>query len=307
MPTTLYKSALRYIAFSVQSALGTPAVTPTLFIPIVTSQSKFKWAANVTDEKYNTGDLFMLVDGIPTKPVANGTIVFPWKPAVLNPLLAACCYANGDILPPVWCTFFVGNGFKEAIYSDVLCSVAKMSVSDDDAPALWTATLMGLNKPVPHAPRTILLPTYERSLRMVNLIPATVLGATGINGWESITWTLDAGVTAYYGSKGDGTDGPSFIVNNELNATMEGTLAHINDAINDAYINTCGAPGLCVQEFDSTCGTAHTHALTLPNGLVYDDEVDAPDNLVINETITIKGLRAPDPSVTGAVATIAIT
>jgi len=299
-----YPSAKRYIGFATQTAKGSPASTPSLFLPHVAAQSKFKWNRNAQDEKYQTGDLFMLVDGIAVKPMASGVLVVPFKPSALNPLLANCCYADGDILPPVYSTFFVGDGLNEKIYSDVLCTSAKMAVSDDDNAALWTLNFLGLNIPVPHAVRTATLPAYEKSYRMPDLLPATFMDVTGVNGFESLTWTLDAGSTAYYGSKGDGTDGPSEIIVNELNGTVDGVMSYVSDAYRLAYVNACGNFGAYLFEFKSTCGTPHSHIFGLPNGMIYDDEENAPDNLVINETFVIKGAR--QTSGTGATATIAI-
>lgn len=299
-----FQSAKRYIGFATQTAKGSVAAAPTLYIPHVASQSKFKWNRNAQDEKYQTGDLFVLVDGIAVKPMASGVIVCPFKPAVLNPLLANCCYANGDILPPVYSTFFVGDGLNEKIYKDVLCTQTKMNVTDDDNAALWTINFLGLSVPTPHAVRTPTLPAYEKSYRMTDLLPATFMGVTGVNGFESLSWTLDAGSTAYYGSKGDGTDGPSDIIVNELNGTIDGVMAYISDAYRLAYVNACGNFGNYVFEMKTACGTAHSHIFALPNGMIYDDEENAPDNLVINETFTIKGAR--QTSGTGATATIAI-
>jgi len=299
-----YPSAKRYIGFATQTGIGVPATTPTLFIPHVANQSKFKWNRNAQDEKYQTGDLFVLVDSIAVKPMASGVIVCPFKPSVLNPLLANCCYANGDIIPPVYSTFFIGDGLNEKIYSDVLCTQAKMNVVDDDNAALWTLNFLGLSVPVPHAVRTATLPTYEKSYRMPDLQPATFMGVAAVNGFESLTWTLDAGSTAYYGSKGDNTDGPSEIIVNELNGTVDGVMAYISDAYRLAYVNACGNFGNYAFEFKSTCGTAHSHIFGLPNGTIVDDEENAPDNLVINETFSVKGVR--QTSGTGATATIAI-
>lgn len=297
-------SAKRYIGFATQTAKGTPATTPSLFIPHVASQSKFKWNANKQDEKYQTGDLFVLVDGIPVKPMASGVIVCPFKPSALNSLLANCCYVNGDIAPPVYSTFFIGDGINEKVYSDVLCSQAKMAVVDDGNPAMWTLNFLGLNVPTVGTVHTPTLPTYERSYRMADLQPFTFMGVTPVNGMESMNWTLDAGSTAYYGSKGDGTDGPSDIIVNELNATVDGVMSYISDAYRLAYINACGNFGVYTFEFKSTCGTAHSHIFSLPNGSIYDDEENAPDNLVINEAFTVKGIR--QTSGTGAPATVAI-
>lgn len=302
---TTFKSALRYTAWAIQTAKGTPATTPTLFIPSVMAQCKWKWNANIQEETYSTGDLFTLVDGIPTKPMASGTIVCPFKPSVLNTFFAACCYAAGDVLAPVYCTFFIGDGFNEKVFSDVLCTSSKMYVTDDDAPATWTMGFLGLNIPTTHAVRTPTLPAYERSYRLTNLVGCTILGTASINGTEQLTWNIDAGTTAYYGSRGDGKDGPTELVVNSLKVTVDQVLAYQNDTIRAAYVTSCGAPGTNTWEFDTTCGTTHTHALTVPNGLVVDDEENAPDNLVINESFSLKGLRSAATS--GAVATIAIT
>lgn len=302
---TTFRSALRYTGFCVQTAKGTAAAAPSLYIPSVMSQCKWKWNANMQEEKYSTGDLFVLVDGIPTKPMASGTLVCPFKPSVLNSFYAACCYANGDVLAPVWITFFLGDGFKEKIFVDVLCTQSKMNVADDEAPALWTMSFLGIAPPITHVVRTVTLPAYERSFRLKDLVSSTILGTAGINGMESMQWTIDAGTTAYYGSRGDGGDGPSDLIINELNVTVDGTLAYNSDILRAAIVNACGAPGSCIFELDSTCGTEHTHTLALPNGLTWDEETNAPDNAVIDETFTLRGLR--QTSGTGAVATIAIT
>lgn len=297
-------SSKRYFAFSVQSAKGTPASSPSLFIPVVTASSRAKWSQNLQQEKYAQGDKFLLVDGIPVKPSASLTVVCPFKPSVLNSLLAACCYANGDLIDPVWCTWFIGDGSTEKIFTDVLFTDGKMDVDDSSGPALWTLNMLGLNIPTNHTVRTRTLPAYERSFRMSNMMPNTYFANANVKNIEKMTWNVTAGVTAYFGSRGDGTDGPSDLISNELGATMDVTKAYEDDVVDAAYLNACGLPGVFTAVLTTACGTAHTHSFSLPNGLVADEEIMAPDDLPLDQGFTVWGLRAT--SGTGSPAAILI-
>lgn len=291
----LQPSYKRYIGWAKQSAKGTPATAPTIALPVVKSQSKFLTNMNLQDEKYSTGDLFILVDGIPVKPLITGVTVIPFKPHVLNAFLASMCYLNGDLAIPDWCTFFVGDGYNEKKYSDVLMTTAEMNCDDGAGPALWTHNFLGLQPAVPGTMRdvTSLIPVYERSFRMVNLLPATILTNTTKNNIEVLKWMIGSGVTAYYGSRGDGKEGPGDLIINELSAGMDITMGAEDDLVRLAYVNACGAPGDFLTKFQTNCsGTTYSHSFELDNGLIHSDEQDSPDDLPINEPFTVRGLRS---------------
>lgn len=297
-----FPSAQRYIAVGHQSALGTPAAAPTIALPVVKSQSKVMWNMNLQDEKYATGDLYLLVDAVPVKPLTSGTIVFPFKPHVLNTYLGWCSYLNGSIPMPSWLTFFIGDGYTEHVFSDVLFTSGTMACDNGSGPAMWTQQFMGLHPSTTHAVRDVsgLMPAYERSFRLENLLAATILANTAALNIEAFQWYITAGVTAYYGSKGDGSLGPSDLIINELGATMSITRAALDNLVQAAYVNSCGAPGDFLLKLQTSCGTTYSHSFELPNGLIDSDDFEAPDDLPIHEAFTVKGLRvaggSPSPA-----------
>lgn len=288
----VYSSAKRYLAIAAQSGQGTPAAAPTLFLPVIRSQSKFKWDQKIQDEKTATGDYFILVDGIPQQPQASGTIVVPFKPSVINPLLAACSMPGGDLAAPVWLTVWIGGGVDEDIYSDVLFSGGQMTCTQQQA-AQWSLNFIGMQKPVAHALRTPTIPTYERAYRLKNLLPATTLTETNVTRFDSLTIRIVSGITAYFGSRGDGTDGPSDLIQEELGAGVDFVRAYQSATAKAAFLDACGEPGLMDFKFQTTCNnTTHSHEFSFPNALYYSREDDAQDNAPLTEMLTFNGLRA---------------
>lgn len=299
----IFSSARRYLAIATQSAQGTPAAAPTAWLPVVKSQTKFKYDMKIQDEKVATGDYYILVDGIPVQPSATGTIVVPFKPTVINPLLAACCVAGGDLIPPVFLTVWVGGGVDEDVYSDVFFSGGQMVVGQQQV-AQWTLNFMGMQKPTQHAVRTPVIPTYERAYRLKDLLPATVFADTTVTRIDSLTIKLVSGVTAYFGSRGDGTDGPSDLILEELGAGVDLVRAYQSAAAKADFLNSCGAPGVLDFKLSTTCGTAHSHEFAFPNALLITDDNDAPDNAPIDEMLSFTALRAATTSGSPMVSTI---
>lgn len=286
----IFSSAKRYLAIAVQSGQGSPASAPTSWLPVVRSQTKFKWDMKIQDEKVATGDYYILVDGVPVQPQASGTIVVPFKPTVINTLLGACCMPGGDLIPPTWLTVFVGGGVDEDIYSDVLFSGGQMTVNQQQ-PAQWSLNFMGMQKPTQHAVRTVTVPTYERAYRLKNLLTATVLADSSVTRIDSLTVRVISGIAAYYGSRGDGTDGPSDLIQEELGAGVDLVRGYQSAATKTAFLDSCGEPGIIDLTLQTTCGTTHSHNFHLPNALAYTREDDAADNMPIQESLTFNGLR----------------
>lgn len=299
----IFSSAKRYCAVAVQSGQGSPAASPTIWLPVVKSQTKFRWDMKIQDEKVATGDYYTLVDGIPVQPSATGTIVVPFKPTVINALLAACCVAGGDLIAPVYLTVWMGGGVDEDIYADVLFSGGQMVVSQTQV-AQWSLNFMGMQKPTPHALRTVVIPTYERAYRLKDLLPATVFADTTVTRVDSLTIHIVSGITAYYGSRGDGTDGPSDLIIEELGAGVDLVRGYQSAAAKAAFLNSCGAPGALDFKLSTTCGTAHSHEFAMANALLVTDENDAPDNAPIAETLSFRALRAATTSGSPLVSTI---
>lgn len=291
MTVQAFSSAKRYIGFAVQSAIGTPASAPSVFLPLERSTAKFKNELNVTEERDTTGDYFILVDGIPTQPHTSGVLACPFRPTILNTLLAACCLPGGAMVPPVPLTVFQGSGFDEDIFSDMFFAGGDISVAQNQA-ARINFNFLGLEKSVPHAVRTATLPAYERAYRLGNLGPAT-MGADTVNRFDSLTIKIVSNIQLYYGSRGDGSSYPSDAILEELGASVDLVRAYNSATHKTTFLNECGVPVSIVLPFSTNCGTAHSHTFNFPVALYTAEELDAADNAPITEMLTFLALRGP--------------
>ena len=290
MPTPkVYSAAKRYGGFGVQSAVGTPATTPT-FLPIVRSQTKFKNELNIQEQKYATGDYFITVDGIPVEPRTSGVVVAPFSPTVLNAFLAACCLATGPLIAPVPITWFQGNGFDEDVFSDMFFNGGTIVVSGQQ-PAQINFNFVGITESTSAAARTASVPTYERPYRISNVQGATMLG-DAVDRFSSITIRIMSAIQLYFGSRNDGSSYASDTILEELGAAADIVRAYNSATQKAAVLNECGAPGAIVLPFVSTCGATHSHTFTFPNALYQARDTDAQDNAPIAELLTFLGLRA---------------
>jgi hypothetical protein len=295
-----YSSALTYIGVAVQSAVGTPAAAPSMFLEIERAQTKMmEWLVGRTEVDYATGDYYTEVDAPITKPHSAGTLVLPAKLSQLDAFLAMGGIAGGAapgaaLVPPSPMTIFQGLGGNEEIYSDVFFSGQPVFSVSDTATATWNIPLLGMTQPTDHAIRIPNFLVYEEPWRLSDLRAATLILATSVVRFSSFKATLIIDIEPQYYSRGDGLPNPSDMTLVKLGGFLDFRVAYNGSTERAAFLNACGQPGALTFPFSRTCGsTTNTLQFGLTNGLHTVRTLDAPSRAMVGETFTTRGLRGP--------------
>lgn len=304
MTTTATSSAQRYVGWATQGSEGTPASSPSIFLPILRNGTSLAWVKNNQEIIEATGDYYVEVDSIPQQPHAQITISMPFRPTQLNSFLAACCMPGGNLIPPVPCTFFDGLGVDEDVYSDCYFTGGTIDVPSQGQCVL-NMSFLGMQEKVPGAKHTVTFLNYERPYLHSDLQPATLIGSATVNKFDTVQIQIICDLTLEWLTRGDGKNQPSDQILHRLNAAVNFKRAYTSATEKAKFLGECNQPGVISFQLATSCsGSAHTFTVAWTNGVYTADGNESPDNSYIAEMLTARGLRNTGGSPSPATITV---
>lgn len=294
----VFSGAKRIVWWAVDAGLPNPTTSGKVFMR-ADRTSTGVWVTGQQDEKVATGDNFITVDSIPNGPHAEIGIDVDWFPITLLPFLANCCLVpgaagvSGPLIPPVSMTIGFLDGLDSREFAG--CQISGNPTLTLGNPCKWHFPFIGTEKPVTASAPSITLPAWERPYRKNDLRLSTLIGsATPLTEkkFRNLVLSIVCTNTPLYDTRGDGLDGVSDMVLDELGATLSLDRAYSTATEKAAFLAECGTDGIITLPFTNSCGgVTTTSTFTFPRGRYTAESITAQQNDDIREPLVAVGLR----------------